>query len=52
MTKWEMMEEGIIPLDELDKRPTLHFCYEWDGLVIEEGDAEFECCNCFEENKK
>lgn len=45
--KWEWTQKGEIPPEELIKRPTLHFCIEWDELVIEEGDLEFEYCNCF-----
>lgn len=29
-------------------KPFLHECSEWDGLVIDKGDAEFECCSCFD----
>lgn len=24
----------------------LHFCYDWDGMLIDHTDPEFECCNC------
>lgn len=24
----------------------LHFCDEWDGLLIDQTDPEFECCTC------
>lgn len=24
----------------------LHFCDEWDGLLIDRDDPEFECCSC------
>lgn len=27
-------------------KPTLHFCMEWDFLLIENGDREFEACHC------
>jgi hypothetical protein len=26
-----------------------HECWEWDGLVIDEGDMEFACCRCFDD---
>lgn len=31
-------------------KPTLHWCPEWDYLLIQEGDPEFECCSCFEDS--
>lgn len=46
LTKMEMTEEGIPP-EELAERPSLHHCVEWDGLVIEFGDREFDCCRCY-----
>ena len=24
----------------------LHFCADWDGLLIDQTDPEFECCHC------
>jgi hypothetical protein len=27
-------------------KPTLHFCRDWDFLLIENGDPEFEACGC------
>ena len=24
-----------------------HWCYEWDGLPVDETCREFGCCNCF-----
>jgi hypothetical protein len=28
-------------------KPNLHFCPEWDYLLIDKTDVEFECCRCF-----
>lgn len=28
-------------------KPYLHWCAEWDGLLIDKGDPEFEVCTCF-----
>ena len=28
-------------------KPYLHWCREWDGLLIDKGDPEFEACLCF-----
>ena len=37
---------GVIS-DELKKLyPTLHFCYEWDLMLVDDGMPEFECCSC------
>ena len=49
--KWEWMhsKDGI-PKEAFEKSPTLHHCYGgWDGLVIEEGDVEYEYCECEKE---
>lgn len=45
--KWEMTINGEIPDEAKEKSPYIHFCSDWDELVIEEGDPEFESCNCF-----
>jgi len=29
--------------------PTLHWCWDFDGLAIDKYDLEWECCHCFEE---
>lgn len=28
-------------------KPFLHFCQEWDGLLINKDDVEFKHCRCF-----
>lgn len=33
-------------------KPYLHFCSEWDGLLIDKGDVEFESCQCLEQEAK
>ena len=33
-------------------KPFLHFCQDWDFLVIDENDAEFEACGCFPGKRK
>jgi hypothetical protein len=34
--------------EEIERwKPFLHFCCEWDGLLIDFGDAEFDACGCF-----
>lgn len=30
-------------------KPYLHFCPEFDGLLIDKGDLEFKYCKCFPE---
>lgn len=46
--KWEYTQsDKKVPLEEFIKSPYLHFCCEWDGLLIEEGDPEFEACDCY-----
>ena len=34
------------------RSPTLHRCPEWDGICIEEGDSEYEVCQCFPKEPK
>jgi hypothetical protein len=29
-------------------KPFLHFCDEWDGLLIDRDCPEFDCCGCYE----
>lgn len=41
-----------IPAEEILKEPTLHFCPDWDDLVIDKNDPEFECCLCFKKESK
>lgn len=43
---WQINNSGVIPEELIEKYPTLHFCIEWDFLLIEEGMEEFECCLC------
>lgn len=33
-------------------KPTLHWCPDWDYLLIQKGQAEFECCGCFQTEAK
>lgn len=37
---------GEIPACFRDLEPTLHFCAEWDQMVICEHMPEFEACRC------
>jgi hypothetical protein len=32
--------------------PTLHYCCEWDGLLIDKSMDEYECCRCHKEAKQ
>jgi hypothetical protein len=29
-----------------------HYCYEWDEMLIDEHDPEFEACNCGKPNPR
>lgn len=48
--KWLMMKLTLsdrkIPLWARLLFPTLHFCWEWDGLAIDKFCPEFDCCTC------
>ncbi len=44
------MAEGIA--DEWKEirrwKPFLHWCQDWDGLLINKGEPEFDSCGCFD----
>lgn len=44
----KMRDEAIGHLwEEINQwKPTLHFCRDWDFLLIENGDPEFDACQC------
>lgn len=50
--KWQWLKEGKIPDWAIAESPTLHFCLDWDALVVEDGDPEYESCFCIEDEKK
>lgn len=38
--------------EEIHKwKPFLHFCQDWDFLLIDKTDEEFEHCHCYEVKK-
>ena len=37
---------GVITEADMKGHPTLHFCPEWDGLVIDITCDEYEACLC------
>lgn len=43
--RWEI--RGRVPRWARLIEPTMHFCPEWDGLLISCEDMEAECCSCF-----
>ncbi len=36
----------LTPADHQAARGFLHFCDDWDGLLIDQADPEFEACSC------
>jgi hypothetical protein len=32
-------------------KPYLHWCMDWDGLLIDRNDPEFSACGCFGDDK-
>lgn len=28
-----------------------HYCYDWDGMAIDETYKEFECCTCYDKRR-
>jgi len=55
MKVMQMAHEDYVKLQKTDKipdemlkmNPTLHFCTEWDDLVIDDSCEEFAACTCF-----
>jgi hypothetical protein len=47
----EIEREGVIPKECSFMNERLHFCPDWDGLLIDDSDPEFEHCRCFSEKK-
>ena len=49
-------KDPILWIEDCEKsvgRPLLgsmaHYCYEWDGMPVDETTREFECCLCWNE---
>lgn len=42
----EIERTGDIPAECQFMNPTLHLCPDWDGLLIDDSDPEFETCHC------
>ncbi len=40
------MAAKLTPADHEAAAGFLHFCDEWDGLLIDKSDHEFDCCSC------
>lgn len=49
LTTFYNIEKGYNTIvdDDLLKYPGLHFCHEWDGLLIDKRSPEYEACLCF-----
>lgn len=45
----EIERAGVIPDECRFLNPTIHFCPDWDGLLIDDNDPEIESCHCFDE---
>lgn len=44
--------EAVLTNDDIKRNAEaggdkLHFCFDWDGMVIDNTDPEFEGCHCF-----
>ena len=42
----EIEHSGVIPEECTFLNPTLHFCPDWNDMLIDSGDVEFEKCKC------
>lgn len=38
---------GVLLKKDIEKYPFLHYCWEWDNMLIYEEDPEFESCLCY-----
>ena len=38
---------GVVTRNQGIKYPYLHWCHEWDGMLIDDSDPEFDCCLCY-----
>jgi len=50
MSTWE--EECMHFYNKVLDGEYRHYCYEWDGLPIDETCFEYKCCTCFFEVMK
>lgn len=41
----ELMDSNVALLTAEEGR-IWHFCWDWDGLLVEKDSPEFECCTC------
>lgn len=48
----EMNRSGLITDKAKSEHLDLHFCYEWDGLLVYKEMKESECCTCFKKEKE
>lgn len=42
----EIERSGVIPDECRFLNTTLHFCPDWDGLLIDDNDPEYDNCGC------
>lgn len=42
----QIERDGVIPPECSFLNPTLHFCPDWDGMLIDDSDPEFAKCTC------
>lgn len=42
---------GTIPQECTFLNPTLHFCPDWKGLLIDDNDPEYDNCCCHRRQK-
>lgn len=52
MYKWLQMEEDKVDIEEQAFKALRgkykHFCWDWDGMAIDETCPEFESCLCYD----
>jgi carotenoid cleavage dioxygenase-like enzyme len=52
MVVYNSDDAGIITKEDKLKVPGIHFCHDWDGMVVAPGCVEWDICTCFNKSEK
>ena len=47
--RYKYLEVTGAPITDKEIQEGWHYCYEWDGMLINKSWPEAECCKCFED---
>ena len=48
----KIQKAGFIPEELQAKYPRLHFCQDWDFMLLNDDDEEFTLCHCYYQDGK